>query len=241
MKMNMNLGMNKMNIVSNFCKTFLKMLSIEAICQISNIQIVFINDKLKLLAKRQIDRDENRKIYTNLKRLGQFKIKYLKKKYPHIGYYDSKSNTVYSSNNQYILSHEICHATSILNLNKQCFNCMSRVAYFVCNNFVFFTYLSLALNTNQILYQHIGKYVALCSNVLSKLTKISSVFVLAEEAQASIRAVCLVKRILGKPQSIEAAKLLATAYGTYVWSIFRGLVILPAVCKWSYGSAEKQI
>ena len=47
----MNLSMNKMNIVSNFCKTFLKMLSIEAICQISNIPIVFINDKLKLLAK----------------------------------------------------------------------------------------------------------------------------------------------------------------------------------------------
>ena len=116
---------------------------------------------------------------------------------------------------------------------------MSRVAYFVCNNFVFFTYLSLALNANQILNQHNGKYVALCSNVLSKLTKISSVFVLVEEAQASIRAVCLVKRILGKPQSFEAAKLLSTAYGTYVLSVLRGLVIVPAICRWSYSGAAR--
>lgn len=75
--------------------------------------------------------------------------------------------------------------------------------------------------------------------MLSKLAKTASVFVLAEEAQATIRAVSVVKKILGKAQALEAAKLLSTAYGTYVWSVFRGLVIVPAMCRWSYSRTAR--
>ena len=157
----------------------------------------------------------------------------MKKKYVYTGYYDCKNNTVYSSKNQYILSHEICHATSVFKLNKKYFTYVSKTAYLVFNNLIFIAYLDSCLR------QYLGRYSSITSSVLSKLAKTASVFVLAEEAQATIRAVSVVKKILGKAQALEAAKLLSTAYGTYVWSVFRGLVIVPAMCRWSYSRTAR--
>lgn len=229
----------KKNIALNCCKSFLKLLYIETINQLSFLPLELLKDKLKSSAKKKFDSSDTKKLVSSFKQFGKFKIQYLKKKYVYTGYYDCKNNTVYSSKNQYILSHEICHATSIFNLNKKCFTYVSKTAYLIFNNLIFISYLNSFLNTNHILNQYVRRYTAIASSGLSKLARTASVFVLAEEAQASIRAVSMVHKIFGKIQALEAAKLLSTAYGTYVWSALRGLVIIPAVCRWSYSGTAR--
>ena len=224
---------SKKNIALNCCKSLLKLLSIEAVNQLSYLPIEILKDKLKTSAKKKFDSSETKKLVASFKQFGKFKIQYLKKKYVYTGYYDCKNNTVYSSKNQYILSHEICHATSVFKLNKKYFTYISKTAYLVFNNLIFIAYL------DSFLRQYLGRYASITSSVLSKLAKTASVFVLAEEAQATIRAVSVVKNVLGKTQALEAAKLLSTAYGTYVWSVFRGLVIVPAMCRWSYSRTAR--
>ena len=224
---------SKKNIALNCCKSLLKLLSIEAVNQLSYLPIEILKDKLKTSAKKKFDSSETKKLVASFKQFGKFKIQYLKKKYVYTGYYDCKNNTVYSSKNQYILSHEICHATSVFKLNKKYFTYISKTAYLVFNNLIFIAYL------DSFLRQYLGRYASITSSVLSKLAKTASVFVLAEEAQATIRAVSVVKKVLGKTQALEAAKLLSTAYGTYVWSVLRGLVIVPAMCRWSFGGSAR--
>ena len=224
---------SKKNIALNCCKSLLKLLSIEAVNQLSYLPIEILKDKLKTSAKKKFDSSETKKLVASFKQFGKFKIQYLKKKYVYTGYYDCKNNTVYSSKNQYILSHEICHATSVFKLNKKYFTYISKTAYLVFNNLIFIAYL------DSFLRQYLGRYASITSSVLSKLAKTASIFVLAEEAQATIRAVSVVKKVLGKTQALEAAKLLSTAYGTYVWSVFRGLVIVPAMCRWSYSRTAR--
>lgn len=224
---------SKKNIALNCCKSLLKLLSIEAVNQLSYLPIEILKDKLKTSAKKKFDSSETKKLVASFKQFGKFKIQYLKKKYVYTGYYDCKNNTVYSSKNRYILSHEICHATSVFKLNKKYFTYVSKTAYLVFNNLIFIAYL------DSFLRQYLGRYASITSSVLSKLAKTASVFVLAEEAQATIRAVSVVKKILGKAQALEAARLLSTAYGTYVWSVFRGLVIVPAMCRWSYSRTAR--
>lgn len=223
----------KKNIALNCCKSLLKLISIEAVNKLSSLPLELLKDKLKSSAKKKFDSSETKKLVASFKQFDKFKIQYLKKKYVYTGYYDCKNNTVYSSRNQYILSHEICHATSVFKLNKKYFPYVSKTAYLVFNNLIFIAYLDSCLR------QYLGRYASITSSVLSKLAKTASVFVLAEEAQATIRAVSVVKKVLGKTQALEAAKLLSTAYGTYVWSVFRGLVIVPAMCRWSYSRTAR--
>lgn len=213
--------------VTKFCwRALCRQLSLIAIRNVADIPNYLLEAKFHSIGKNEFDKSDAKKLIEHFKKKGNFRVKMLKKKYGHNGYYNYFSNTVYAPHNLYILSHELAHATSIFSCNKKLYNFIS---YFstICNNNSFYIcsiidLIRLIKNYN-ILANKLLNICYFCSN----LRYVSSLFILIEEAQASLRALYAIHKILGNSHMYKAAKILSIAYSIYICSIFRDNIVVP--------------
>ena len=217
--------------VTKFCwRVLWRQLSLTAIRNVANIPNCLLEAKFHSIGKNEFDKRDAKKLIEHFKKQGNFRVKMLKKKYGSNGYYNYFSNTVYAPYNLYILSHELAHATSIFSCNKKLYNFISYISTVYNNNSFYIgsivDLIRLIKNEN-ILANKLLNICCFCSN----LSYVSTLFILVEEAQASLRALYAIHKILGNSHMYKAAKILSIAYSTYICSIVRDNIVVPQFAK----------
>ena len=222
-----------MKLLNSFFIFSTKLFSVQAANELLNFPLLFYDSIYESISYRIFDKTKAKLLISNFKINGNFHIKYINEDI-HNGYFDYSTNTVYTPKDLYLLSHELSHATSIFNLNNCIYKNLMKFSYSIFYNLTTIAYINTFLKSKFVKNSSLVKYASIVSKILKSSSRIATICVIAEETQASVRAINIVNKEFGNEQAIEASKVLSLAYSTYLWSIFSRAVIFPSLLKFCF-------